>query len=201
MKTKPEKRTVGAPSSSLRSLERQRGGVRTTLSRTYTCTISLAILPVLFLSACSKDSGEKEPAVPVQVVTVKKETIQRTVTAEAILFPLQQAAITPKISAPVKTFYVKRGSRVHKGQLLAVLENTRPRGRSPGKQGLLRSGPGRIRNHHRFRPAAGSSKGPTGRASRQTTLRGATERSTTAGRNFFSKARCLAKNSTRPEWI
>ncbi len=87
-------------------------------------TISLAILPVLFLSACSKDSGEKEPAVPVQVVTVRKETIQRTVTAEAILFPLQQAAITPKISAPVKTFYVKRGSRVQKGQLLAVLENT-----------------------------------------------------------------------------
>jgi len=88
------------------------------------CTISLAILPVLILSACSKDSGEKEPAVPVQVVTVKKETIQRTVIAEAILFPLQQAAITPKISAPVKTFYVKRGSRVRKGQLLAVLENT-----------------------------------------------------------------------------
>ena len=59
-----------------------------------------------------------------QVVTVQKETIQRTVTAEAILFPLQQAAITPKISAPVKAFYIKRGSRVHKGQLLAVLENT-----------------------------------------------------------------------------
>ena len=74
--------------------------------------------------SCSKDSGEKEPAVPVQVVTVQKKTIQRTVTAEAILFPLQQAAITPKISAPVKAFYVKRGSRVHKGQLLAVLENS-----------------------------------------------------------------------------
>ena len=59
-----------------------------------------------------------------QVVTVQKETIQRTVTAEAILFPLQQAAITPKISAPVKAFYIKRGSRVRKGQLLAVLENS-----------------------------------------------------------------------------
>jgi HlyD family secretion protein len=114
---------VGAPSSSLHFLERQRGGVRKLVSQRL-CTISLAILPVLILSACSKDSGEKEPAVPVQVVTVKKETIQRTVIAEAILFPLQQAAITPKISAPVKTFYVKRGSRVRKGQLLAVLENT-----------------------------------------------------------------------------
>jgi HlyD family secretion protein len=124
MKTKPEKRIIaGAPSSSLRSLERQSGSFGKTVSYRHV-TISLAILPVLFLSACSKDSGEKEPAVPVQVVTVRKETIQRTVTAEAILFPLQQAAITPKISAPVKTFYVKRGSRVHKGQLLAVLENT-----------------------------------------------------------------------------
>jgi HlyD family secretion protein len=86
--------------------------------------ITLAVLPLFLLFSCSKDSAEKEPAVPVQVVTVQKETIQHTVTAEAILFPLQQAAITPKISAPVKAFYIKRGSRVHKGQLLAVLENS-----------------------------------------------------------------------------
>jgi HlyD family secretion protein len=123
MKTKSEKRTVGAPSSSLRSLKRQGGYVRKVVSQRLR-TISLVLLPVLFLSGCSKDSSEKESSVPVQVVIVQKETIQRTVTAEAVLFPLQQATITPKISAPVKTFYVKRGSRVHKGQLLAVLENT-----------------------------------------------------------------------------
>jgi HlyD family secretion protein len=86
--------------------------------------IFAAIIPLLFLSSCSRGSGEKEPAVPVQVVTVEKKTMQRTVTAEAILFPLQQAAITPKVSAPVRAFYIKRGSRVHKGQLLAVLENS-----------------------------------------------------------------------------
>ena len=86
--------------------------------------ITLAVLPLLFLLSCSSNSGEKEAAVPVQVVTVKKETLQRTVTAEAVLFPLQQAAITPKISAPVKAFYIKRGNKVHKGQLLAVLENS-----------------------------------------------------------------------------
>lgn len=87
-------------------------------------TLFLAILLLSFPLGCSKDSGEKEAAVPVQVISVQNETIQRTVTAEAILFPLQQAALTPKISAPVKAFYIKRGSRVHKGQLLAVLENT-----------------------------------------------------------------------------
>jgi HlyD family secretion protein len=85
--------------------------------------ILAATLPVLFLLSCSRDSGEKATAVPVQLVTVQQKIIQRTVSAEAILFPLQQAAITPKISAPVKTFYIKRGSVVHKGQLLAVLEN------------------------------------------------------------------------------
>lgn len=102
--------------------------------KTVTCTsfntshlgraVTLAIIPLLFLSGCSSNSAEKEAAVPVQVVTVKKETLQRTVAAEAVLFPLRQAAITPKISSPVKAFYIKRGSRVHKGQLLAVLENS-----------------------------------------------------------------------------
>jgi len=85
-------------------------------------TVALAVI-LLFLSACSRESGEKEPIVSVQVATVEKKTIEHTVTAEAVLFPLTQSAITPKISAPVKTFYVKRGSRVHKGDLLAVLEN------------------------------------------------------------------------------
>jgi RND family efflux transporter MFP subunit len=74
------------------------------------------------LLSCAKDSVETA-AVPVQIVTVERKTLQRTVKADAILFPLQQAAITPKISAPVKAFYVRRGSPVRQGQLLAVLEN------------------------------------------------------------------------------
>ena len=85
------------------------------------CCTALVLLSLL--SGCSKDKGEKEPVVPVQVASVEKTTLQRTVTAEAVLFPLQQSAIVPKISAPVKAFYVKRASRVRKGQLLAVLEN------------------------------------------------------------------------------
>jgi len=75
------------------------------------------------LAGCSKEAKDPEPEVSVQVASVEQTTILHTVSAEAILFPLEQAAITPKISAPVKTFYVKRGSRVHQGQLLAVLEN------------------------------------------------------------------------------
>ena len=81
------------------------------------------VVALLFLSACSRAPAEKEPTVPVQVVAVEKITLQHTVVSDAVLFPLQQSAITPKISAPVRTFYVKRGSRVHRGELLAVLEN------------------------------------------------------------------------------
>ena len=61
--------------------------------------------------------------VTVQVAPVEKTTIEHTISAQAILFPRQQAAIVPKISAPVKKFLVKRGSPVREGQLLAVLEN------------------------------------------------------------------------------
>ena len=60
---------------------------------------------------------------PVKAATVQKTEIQRIVAADAVLFPLQQAALVPKISAPVKAFYVNRGAKVHKGQLLAILEN------------------------------------------------------------------------------
>jgi HlyD family secretion protein len=78
---------------------------------------------LLVLSGCSKEAADKEPVVAVQVATVEKTAIQHTVVADAVLFPLAQSAIVPKISAPVKTFYVKRGSQVKEGELLAVLEN------------------------------------------------------------------------------
>ena len=58
-----------------------------------------------------------------QTAAVERGPIQQVITADALLFPRDQAAITPKIVSPVKTFYVNRGSPVHRGQLLAVLEN------------------------------------------------------------------------------
>jgi HlyD family secretion protein len=77
----------------------------------------------LLMIGCSSEKGDKEPTVNVQVAAVEKTEIQRNITTQAILFPRQQAAIVPKISAPVKKFLVKRGSPVREGQLLAVLEN------------------------------------------------------------------------------
>jgi HlyD family secretion protein len=78
---------------------------------------------LLAMTGCSSDKGDKEPVVTVQVAPVEKTSIERTINTQAILFPRQQAAIVPKISAPVQRFLVKRGSPVHAGELLAVLEN------------------------------------------------------------------------------
>jgi HlyD family secretion protein len=83
-------------------------------------TLSIALA---LLAACSDKTKEAEPAVPVQIVQVERTTLQQKVSAEAVLFPIAQSAIVPKISAPVQKFLVNRGSHVHKSQLLAVLEN------------------------------------------------------------------------------
>jgi HlyD family secretion protein len=78
---------------------------------------------VASLAACSKKEKESEPVVTVQTVTARKTKIEQVVRTEAELFPKNQAGITPKIAAPVRKFYVNRGSRVRRGQLLATLEN------------------------------------------------------------------------------
>lgn len=83
------------------------------------CVLASAML----YTSCSKKEQAVEPVVTVQTAPVQRGTIQQIVSSEAIMFPLEQSAITPKISAPVKRFYVNRGDRVRKGQLLAVLEN------------------------------------------------------------------------------
>src|SRR6185312_14158826 len=85
--------------------------------------ISMAALS-LVIAGC-KDNDEKEPVplVNVQVAEVKPADLTETVTVDAVLWPINQAAITPKISAPVAAFHVQRGQHVKKGELLATLEN------------------------------------------------------------------------------
>jgi multidrug efflux pump subunit AcrA (membrane-fusion protein) len=87
-------------------------------------TAVLFTLIMLFIEGCSKpEEKEAAPVVPVQAAAVKRESIRKIIQAQAILYPLDQAAITPRISAPVLRFYVNRGDHVRKGQLLAELES------------------------------------------------------------------------------
>ena len=85
-------------------------------------------LSLIFLVAALLATGCKKEETPAPEITVQAEhpeqgSISDHITADAILAPLAQAAIVPKISAPVKNFYVQRGAHVKEGELLAVLEN------------------------------------------------------------------------------
>ena len=92
--------------------------------------IALWLASLVGLTACSKQAPEEQPLVAVQTAVAKQGPIQQIIRAEAILYPKNQAAITPKVVSPVRRFYVNRGSRVHTGQLLAELENRDHRRRS-----------------------------------------------------------------------
>lgn len=85
--------------------------------------ILLAAFLALTLISCGKGEQEQKPEVTVQAAVAHTTDISRVINAEAIIFPVAQSIITPKINAPVKKFYVTRGQKVKQGQLLAVLEN------------------------------------------------------------------------------
>jgi HlyD family secretion protein len=87
------------------------------------------------MAGCRKSEKEEGPVVSVQAAPAQKGEISRQVAAEAIIFPIAQSAITPKINAPVKRFLVTRGQKVHKGQLLAELENRDLAGAAMDTQG------------------------------------------------------------------
>jgi len=96
------------------------------LNRTYAMRsrwmVSALALPMFLLPGCKKEA-EPEPLVTVQAEHPELGPIAEHIIADAVLAPLAQAAIEPKISAPVHKFMVQRGARVKEGQLLAVLEN------------------------------------------------------------------------------
>jgi RND family efflux transporter MFP subunit len=83
------------------------------------CCASL-LLPL----GCKKDEATPTPEVYVQAAHPEQESISEQISADAILSPLAEAAISPKVTAPVKQFYVQRGSHVREGELLATLENS-----------------------------------------------------------------------------
>ena len=84
---------------------------------------------LLGLTLCVGFAGCKaKDATPEVEVTVQAEKpaiapISEEITGDAVLAPLAEAALSPKISAPVKKFYVQRGAHVRAGQLLVQLED------------------------------------------------------------------------------
>jgi HlyD family secretion protein len=84
----------------------------------------VVVLGLLTVSGCKKAEDTADATeVAVQVEKPERGDISERIMADATLSPLAQAAISPKITAPVRRFYVQRGSHVKSGQLLATLEN------------------------------------------------------------------------------
>jgi HlyD family secretion protein len=87
-------------------------------------TVPALVLACLLGSCGSKtEQSEAETITPVETATARQENIDRIVTADAVLYPIRQSGITPKITAPIHRFLVNRGDHVHEGQLLAELED------------------------------------------------------------------------------
>jgi HlyD family secretion protein len=83
----------------------------------------LALIFPVIAASCHSAEKEKEPAIAVRTTPVSRASIDQVVETEGIVFPLQQAVIAPKITSTIKKYLVQRGSLVHQGQLLAILEN------------------------------------------------------------------------------
>ena len=88
-------------------------------------TVLLLAVPLfLALNGCKKAAPEDEkPVVGVEAVHPETGEITEDITGDATLTPIAQAAIASKVSAPIKQFFVQRGSHVAAGQLLVKLEN------------------------------------------------------------------------------
>lgn len=84
---------------------------------------AMAAGALLSFVGCGGEQKEKEPLVSVQVTPAEKSAISEAVTAEAVVYPVEQAIVAPKITSTITEFKVNRGSHVKKGELLAVLEN------------------------------------------------------------------------------
>lgn len=100
--------------------ERTRKDATQKLRAIVVCLCAVVLLPL----GCKKDEeSTPTPEVYVQASHPKIESISDEISADAILAPVAQAAILPKVTAPVAKFYVQRGAKVHQGELLATLEN------------------------------------------------------------------------------
>jgi multidrug efflux pump subunit AcrA (membrane-fusion protein) len=84
--------------------------------------LAALVFPLALLPGCKKEEAT-EPQITVQAEQPEQGSISDQINTDAVLAPIAQAAIEPKITAPVKTFLVQRGQRVHAGELLATLEN------------------------------------------------------------------------------
>src|SRR5258707_844005 len=88
--------------------------------------IPAIIAGALLSGGCGRTAETAAPAdapTPVQVSVARRGPIDHVVTADAVIYPINQSNVTPKISAPVKRVLVNRGDHVRANQVVAELES------------------------------------------------------------------------------
>jgi multidrug efflux pump subunit AcrA (membrane-fusion protein) len=151
--------------------------------------VQFAVAAIVFLAGCSKPAEKEKAPAPVQLAAVTQATIRRVVQGDGALFPLDQASIMPKISAPVQRFYVNRGDHVKQGQLLAVLENRDLISAAAESQGAVEQAESSLRT-------TGTSAVPDSVVKAQTDLEAARETRDSAIRSAIREIRVPLVGST-----
>jgi HlyD family secretion protein len=93
------------------------------INRSFLSRSVLLLASAVLLHGCTSAEKEPTPLVAVQVTPAKRGPIELEISSDAVVYPLQQAILTPKITSTIAKFYVQRGTKVKQGQLLALLEN------------------------------------------------------------------------------
>jgi membrane fusion protein (multidrug efflux system) len=102
----------------------------------YTKTISAILVSGLILSACSSKtknaaatsqsdtSGVGKAAVTVQVMTIAKTKISRTIDYTATILPFEEVNMAPSIPGRIEKIYVEVGDKVNTGDNLFLMDRT-----------------------------------------------------------------------------
>lgn len=114
------------------------------LTRRWTAAATAALLACSITTGCKKTAPDEDGDAGASAVSVQAEhptvgPISEEIGADAILAPLAQAALSPKISAPIRAEYVQRGAHVKKGQLLLTLEDRDLQGNALDSRGAVNS--------------------------------------------------------------
>ena len=104
--------------------------MKTSLVRGRACHAVMAVAGTLWVAACSSGSPAAQPraAAPpsgpptIEVVQVVERPLDVTLDMPGELDPFEEVAIYPRVTGYVKSIRVDRGSRVHAGEMLALLE-------------------------------------------------------------------------------
>jgi HlyD family secretion protein len=98
---------------------------------------SLALMLAVCGQTGCKTAAKEVPEAEVSVVAAHPTvgTMSEEITADAILAPLAEAALSPRINAPIRAEYVQRGAKVRRGELLVVLDDRDLQGSALESQG------------------------------------------------------------------